>query len=115
MRYHGGKSKSGNRLSKILQEILDNNKHIETYCEPFSGACGIFTHIAPANENLSLLAGDQNKSMVMCFGKRQTLLLRRAIVISYMTGHTRLSACFGWTRDDVCGHLHIYESSQKPL
>lgn len=67
MRYHGGKSKSGKRLSTIIQQVIDDNNHLTTYCEPFCGACGILTHIVPKNTHLNMLAGDQNKSIIMLF------------------------------------------------
>ena len=67
MRYHGGKSKSGRRLSGIIQEIIDENPGIKTYCEPFCGACGIITHLVEPNKHLEFLAGDQNQSMIMLF------------------------------------------------
>jgi len=64
MRYHGGKTKGGKRISIILKRIIDNNDGISGYCEPFCGACGVLKHMVVGNEHLDFSGGDSNKSIV---------------------------------------------------
>jgi len=64
MKYHGGKTRSGKKISNIIQEIIDNDENIEGYCEPFCGACGVIKHLPQNNDKLTFLAGDTNGSMI---------------------------------------------------
>ena len=71
MRYHGGKTRAGKKISTVIQDIIDDNQSsIKGYCEPFCGACGVLSHLTH-NRNLNFLAGDKNGSMIEMWTRMQ--------------------------------------------
>ena len=63
MRYHGGKSRTGKDIASILKDIINNNKSIVGYCEPFCGGCGVLSHMTSL-QGFQYIAGDANKSII---------------------------------------------------
>lgn len=63
MRYHGGKSRSGKKISEILKDII-KKESLVGYCEPFCGACGVMSHMSSLETIDNFLAGDINPSMI---------------------------------------------------
>lgn len=65
-RYHGGKARHGKIIANVINEYcLDKS----CYCEPFSGMLGVYKHII--NSNLTYLAGDTNKSVILMWKEAQ--------------------------------------------
>ena len=72
MKYHGGKTRVGEKISNIIQELIDNNEQIKGYCEPFCGACGVIKHLTQNNQKLEFVAGDNHESMIKMWKSLQT-------------------------------------------
>ena len=53
----------GGRIASTLQEVLNDNKTLTGYCEPFCGGCGVLSHMTSL-EGLTFIAGDANKSII---------------------------------------------------
>lgn len=64
MRYHGGKSRVGKRISVILKKIIQDNDSMCGYCEPFCGGCGVLCHMTD-DSSITVSAGDANPSLIM--------------------------------------------------
>jgi DNA adenine methylase len=66
--YHGGKKRIGNDIANVIINIYNNlpeNKKnkINTYCEPFCGMLGVFSHILLGlNEDFKLQRNLQNEA-----------------------------------------------------
>jgi len=63
MRYHGGKSRSGKKISLILKDLINSNPNITSYCEPFCGGCGVLSHMTSI-PNIAFFGGDANESVI---------------------------------------------------
>jgi len=77
-KYHGGKNQFGRELASIIFQEAQytskvNNMPIQGYCEPFCGMLGVYRHIPEFfKEDISLKAGDINKSVVLMWQAAQT-------------------------------------------
>ena len=77
-RYHAGKTKQGKNIaSAIMKHIQQENYEIQSYCEPFSGMCGVMKRIVPLLQERKpspkLYAGDLNADVIQLW---QELLLK---------------------------------------
>lgn len=65
MRCHGGKTKVGKQISIELIKILNDNKNVKSYIEPFCGMCGVLYRLCGmCPSGISLFASDKNDSIV---------------------------------------------------
>jgi len=65
MKYHGGKTRQGKRISSVICSVLKKNLFLTTYTEPFCGMCGVFTHVAGDTSLEMYVALDSNTSVIM--------------------------------------------------
>lgn len=65
MRYHGGKTRYGKHISKIICGVLKQfDGTIDGYIEPFCGMCGVFIHVVENTNLLNYVASDNNPSVI---------------------------------------------------
>lgn len=64
MRYHGGKTRQGARISSVICSLLDKNPFLTTYTEPFCGMCGVFMHVSRDTTLEVYIALDSNVSLI---------------------------------------------------
>lgn len=70
MRYHGGKTRVGKCISKIIQGILNVSPNdIDGYIEPFCGMCGVLVHVVRNSNLQSYHASDNNNSVIIMWEK----------------------------------------------
>ena len=67
--YHGGKHRNGKKIAEVLNSELNESKYVG-YCEPFHGMLGVYRHIT-YKPDLTYLAGDTNKSVMLMWEKAQ--------------------------------------------
>ena len=65
MRYHGGKTRLGKAISRIIINTIHQcGFEINGYVEPFCGMCGVLTHVVQSSNLPRYLASDSNESVV---------------------------------------------------
>lgn len=64
MRYHGGKTRLGGPISKVILKILELSD-IDCYVEPFCGMCGVLVHVRKNTKLKIYRAYDKNESVIM--------------------------------------------------
>ena len=73
MRCHGGKTKVGKQIAKVLLQILNDKSDLRSYIEPFCGMCGVlyrFCDICPGD--ISISASDKNDSIIQMWRSFQS-------------------------------------------
>ena len=78
--YHGGKHRNGKKIAELLNSALSGANNIG-YCEPFHGMLGVYRHIT-YKPDLTYLAGDLNKSVMLMWREAQNGWVPPSILIS---------------------------------
>jgi DNA adenine methylase len=69
--YHGGKHRKGKKIAEVLNsELSTPERGYIGYCEPFHGMLGVYRHIV-YKPDLTYLAGDTNKSVMLMWKDAQ--------------------------------------------
>ena len=72
MRCHGGKTKLGRQISEVILEIIDLNRDLTCYIEPFCGMCGVLYQICKnKKEEINIYATDKNESIIKMWQELQ--------------------------------------------